>query len=40
MSWWVFAGVAVIMGVVALVTVSYITWKAARVNPVEVLKGE
>ena len=39
-SWWVFAGVAVIMGVVALVTVSYITWKAARVNPVEVLKGE
>lgn len=40
MSWWVFAGVAVIAGVVALATVSYITWKAARVNPVEVLKGE
>lgn len=39
-SWWVFAGVALIMGAVALVTVSYITWKAARVNPVEVLKGE
>lgn len=40
MSWWVFVGVAVIAGGIALVTVSYITWKAARVNPVEVLKGE
>lgn len=40
LSWWVFAGVAAVMGVAALCTVSCITWRAARVNPVEVLKGE
>ncbi|SCD22104.1 Acidobacterial duplicated orphan permease [Proteiniphilum saccharofermentans] len=40
LSWWVFvvAGLAVLL--LTLVSVSYMTWKAARANPVESLKGE
>ncbi len=40
LSWWVFivAGLAVLF--LTLVSVSYMTWKAARANPVESLKGE
>ena len=40
MSWWVFAGVGVIVVLVALITVSYQTWKAATVNPVKALKTD
>lgn len=38
LSWWVFilAGLAVLF--LTLVSVSYMTWKAARANPVESLK--
>jgi ABC-type transport system, involved in lipoprotein release, permease component len=40
LSWWVFvvAGLAVLF--LTLVSVSYMTWKAARANPVNSLKGE
>ncbi len=40
LSWWVFviAGLAVLL--LTLISVSYMTWKAARANPVESLKGE
>ena len=40
LSWWVFvvAGLAVLL--LTLVSVSYVTWRAARANPVESLKGE
>lgn len=40
MSWWVFAGVGVIVILIALITVSYQTWKAATVNPVKALKTD
>lgn len=39
-SWWVFAAVGLIVAAVALITVSYQTWKAATVNPVKALKTE
>lgn len=40
LSWWVFvvAGLAVLF--LTFVSVSYMTWKAARANPVDSLKGE
>lgn len=40
LSWWVFviAGLAVLL--LTLISVSYMTWKAARANPVDSLKGE
>lgn len=40
MSWWVFALVGILVLLVALLTVSYQTWKAASVNPVKALKSE
>lgn len=40
LSWWVFALSGVIAVVVAMATVSYLTWKTARINPVEALKSE
>lgn len=39
-SWWIFAAVGLIVVFVALLTVSYQTWKAATVNPVKALKTE
>lgn len=39
-SWWIFAIVGLIVSLVALLTVSYQTWKAATVNPVKALKTE
>lgn len=39
-SWWVFALVGVLVFVVAILTVSYQTWKAANINPVKALKNE
>lgn len=39
-SWWVFVLVGLIVALVALITVSYQTWKAATVNPVKALKTE
>lgn len=40
LSWWVFvvAGIAVFL--LTMISVSYMTWKAARANPVDSLKGE
>ncbi|HBG41429.1 MAG TPA: hypothetical protein DDW85_08440 [Porphyromonadaceae bacterium] len=40
LSWWVFAVSAVAVLLLTLISVSYMTWKAARANPVESLKGE
>lgn len=39
-SWWVFTGVAVIIGTVVLVMVNYTNRRVVRMNPVEVLKRE
>ena len=40
LSWWIFvvAGIAVFL--LTMISVSYMTWKAARANPVDSLKGE
>ena len=40
LSWWVFAGAGGIAFSVTLLTVSYLTFRAVRVKPVEVLKNE
>jgi putative ABC transport system permease protein len=40
MSWWIFALSGVIALVIALLTVSWQTWRAATRNPVEVLRFE
>lgn len=40
LSWWVFAGAGGIAFLVTLLTVSYLTFRAVRVKPVEVLKNE
>lgn len=40
LSWWVFAGAGFIAVAVALFTVSFLTLRAARMNPVEALKSE
>lgn len=39
-SLWVFAVVGIITFLITFLTVSYLTWKAANVNPVKVLKSE
>jgi putative ABC transport system permease protein len=40
LSWWIFAlGGMLAMGI-ALLTVSWLSWKAAARNPVEVLRNE
>lgn len=40
LSWWVFALAFVIMIVIALLSVSFLTWRAATANPVDSLKSE
>ncbi|MFR2508956.1 ABC transporter permease [Odoribacter laneus] len=40
LSWWIFVLAFVIMIVIALLTVSVLTWKAATRNPVDSLKTE
>lgn len=40
LNWWVFALSGVITVVVAMAAVNYLTWKTARINPVEALKSE
>lgn len=40
LSWWIFALAGVIAFVVALLTVSFQSWKAARRNPIESLRYE
>ena len=39
-SWWIFALAGVIAFLIALVTVSWQSWKAANKNPVEALRYE
>ncbi|MFZ0280947.1 MAG: FtsX-like permease family protein, partial [Bacteroidales bacterium] len=39
-SWWIFALAGIIVAVVALVTVSWQSWRAATRNPVEALRYE
>ncbi|OJV91016.1 MAG: hypothetical protein BGO34_21580 [Bacteroidia bacterium 44-10] len=39
-SWWIFLLAGISASVVALITVSFQIWKAARANPVDSLKGE
>lgn len=40
LSWWIFAAAGVVALTVALVTVSWQSWRAARRNPVEALRYE
>lgn len=40
LSWWVFVVVGIISILVALLTVSWLTWKTAVTNPVKALKSE
>jgi putative ABC transport system permease protein len=40
LSWWIFAGAGVVVLGIALLTVSFQSWKAARKNPVEALRYE
>jgi putative ABC transport system permease protein len=40
LSWWIFAFAAVIASVIALLTVSWQSWRAATRNPVEALRYE
>ncbi len=40
LSWWIFALAGVLTLVIALLTVSIQSWKAAAKNPVEALKCE
>lgn len=40
LSWWVFALAGILVLVIALLTVSWQSWRAATVNPVEALKHE
>jgi putative ABC transport system permease protein len=39
-SWWIFALAGIIVITVALITISFQTWRAATRNPVEVLRYE
>jgi len=40
LSWWIFLLAGLISAIVALLTVSYLTWKAASANPVNSIKSE
>ena len=40
LSWWIFALAGVVALAIALVTVSWQSWRAARRNPVEALRYE
>lgn len=40
LSWWIFAAAGVLSLLVALITVSWQSWRAARKNPVEALRYE
>jgi ABC-type antimicrobial peptide transport system permease subunit len=40
MNWWVFASAGLIAMFITLITVSWQSWRAARMNPVEALRNE
>ncbi len=40
LEWWIFAGAGVLSIIISLLTVSYQSFRAAMINPVEALKGE
>ena len=40
MSWWLFLLSGLVVSVFSLITVSWVSWKAARINPVESLRYE
>jgi len=40
LSWWIFAGAGILVLLIALLTVSWQSWRAATRNPVEALKYE
>jgi len=40
LSWWIFAGAGILVLLIALITVSLQSWRAATRNPVEVLRYE
>ncbi len=40
LSWWIFAFAGIIALVIALITVSWQSWRAANLNPVEALRDE
>jgi putative ABC transport system permease protein len=40
LSWWIFAGTGILVLLIALITVSFQSWRAATRNPVEALRYE
>jgi len=40
MSWWTFALAGVIAMFIALITVSWQSWRAATTNPADILRNE
>jgi putative ABC transport system permease protein len=40
LSWWIFAGAGILVLLIALLTVSWQSWRAATRNPVEALRYE
>lgn len=40
LDWWVFSLIGILIILIALVTVSYQTWKVATTNPVKALKND
>ncbi|MBK5720943.1 ABC transporter permease [Dysgonomonas sp. Marseille-P4677] len=39
-NWWTFALAGIIIALLTLISVSYMTWKAATANPITILKNE
>jgi putative ABC transport system permease protein len=40
LSWWIFPVAGIIALIMAFITVSWQSWKAATLNPVEALRNE
>lgn len=40
LEWWIFALPGIIISTLTLLAVSYLTWKAAKSNPIEILKKD
>jgi putative ABC transport system permease protein len=40
LAWWIFISGAIIIMIITALTVTWLTWKAARINPVDTLKYE
>lgn len=40
LSWWVFLAAGLVIAILTLISVSYMTWRAANTNPIDTLKKE